>query len=87
MADCNSRFPDFGQICCIVAFTNRLLQGPSCLVADSEGSVLIVDSHNHRIQLINPDFTFAAMMKVIERNFTLENVDQGDRGHTSLNTK
>ena len=80
-----SRFWTDLLYCCF--YKMLALQGPSCLVADSEGSVLIVDSHNHRIQLINPDFTFAAMMKVIERNFTLENVDQGDRGHTSLNTK
>jgi len=39
-------------------------KGPTCLVADSEGSILVVDSHNHRIQLINPDYTFAAMVKV-----------------------
>ena len=51
-------------ICCHVALT-RLLQGPCSLVTDSKGSLLVVDSHNHRIQLLNPDYTFKAMVKVI----------------------
>ena len=58
--------------CCLKcsSLKKRLLQGPSCLVADSKGSVLVVDSHNHRIQLLNPDFTFGAKVKVIGKTFS-----------------
>ena len=61
-------------LCCDF-YKEVLLQGPTCLVADSEGSILVVDSHNHRIQLINPDYTFAAVVKVTE-HFTLEQPSQ-----------
>ena len=40
-------------------------------MVDSKGSLLVVDSHNHRIQLLNPDYTFGAMLKVNKRNETL----------------
>ena len=40
-------------------------------MVDSKGSLLVVDSHNHRIQLLNPDYTFGAMLKVKKRDETL----------------
>ena len=58
------KVPTFWRDLLLCSCFNKLLQGPSCLVADSKGSVLVVDSHNHRIQLLNPDYTFGAMVKV-----------------------
>lgn len=42
----------------------HILQAPSGLVVDDFGTVLVVDTRNQRLQLLDADFSYAGQVKV-----------------------
>ena len=43
---------------------------PAGLVVDASGTMMVVDSRNHRLQLIDRDLAFAGIVKVKHHHYT-----------------